>query len=172
MFTPKRISPDCPVKSNRSQVKISIFTLLCAVCLCGMLHTAEIVSAVCYTPPRLTPRCVAHRRGCLRSGLHTADLEPLTPRYVAHRGDCLCSVMHTAKIDSAVCCTPPRSSPWCAQRSSPRCVAHRGDNCGDNFVIEYLDIIETEFENTLAWLSGAHMGSNPEKKTGRDMSPC
>ena len=109
MFTPKRISPDCPYKSNRSQVKISIFTLLCAVCLCGMLHTAEIVSAVCYTPPRLTPRCVAHRRGCLRSGLHTADLEPLTPRLVAHREDCLCSVMYTT------------------DRSTPRCAAHRRD---------------------------------------------
>ena len=37
---------------------------------------------------------------------------------------------------------------------SPRCVAHHGDN----FVIEYLDKIETEFENSLDFLSGAEMG--------------
>ena len=34
---------------------------------------------------------------------------------------------------------------------------------GYNFVIEYLNKIETEFENTLACLSGAQMGSNHEK---------
>ena len=32
-----------------------------------------------------------------------------------------------------------------------------------NFMIEYLGEIETEFENTLASLSGAQMGSNHEK---------
>ena len=32
-----------------------------------------------------------------------------------------------------------------------------------NFVIEYLSEIETEFENTLACLSGAQMGSNHGK---------
>ena len=32
-----------------------------------------------------------------------------------------------------------------------------------NFEIEYLGEIETEFENTLACLSGAQMGSNHEK---------
>ena len=32
-----------------------------------------------------------------------------------------------------------------------------------NFVIEYLDKIETKYENTLACLSGAWMGSNHKK---------
>ena len=36
-----------------------------------------------------------------------------------------------------------------------------------NFVIEYLGKIETQFENTLAGLSGAQMGSNHEKNEGR-----
>ena len=45
---------------------------------------------------------------------------------------------------------------------SPQCVAHHGDK----FVIEYLNEIETEFENTLPCLSGAQVGSNQEKKTG------
>ena len=84
----------------------------------------------------------------------------LSPRYVAHLRDHLRGVLHTAEIVSvvctemisAVCNTPPRSS--------LRYVAHRGDN----FVIEYLDEIETEFENTLACLSGAQMVSNHEKK--------
>ena len=33
-------------------------------------------------------------------------------------------------------------------------------------MIEFLDEIQTEFENTLACLSGAQMASNHEKKTG------
>ena len=45
----------------------------------------------------------------------------------------------------------------------PRCAAHRGNH----FVIEYLGKIETEFENSLACLSGAHMGLNQEKTGGR-----
>ena len=36
-----------------------------------------------------------------------------------------------------------------------------------NFVIEYLGKIETEFENTLACLSGAQIGSKHEKNGGR-----
>ena len=36
-----------------------------------------------------------------------------------------------------------------------------------SFVIEYLGEIEKEFENTLACLSGAHMGSNHAKNGGR-----
>ena len=35
------------------------------------------------------------------------------------------------------------------------------------FVIEYLGEIETEFENTIACLSGAQMGSNHEKRDFR-----
>ena len=41
-------------------------------------------------------------------------------------------------------------------------------------MIEYLDEIETEFENTLACLSGAQMGVNHEKtgdRTSRDTLP-
>ena len=34
-------------------------------------------------------------------------------------------------------------------------------------MIEYLCEIETKFENTLAWLSGAQIGSNHEKNGGR-----
>ena len=43
---------------------------------------------------------------------------------------------------------------------------HTAESNFSNFVIEYLDKIETEFENTLACLSGAYnyMGSNQEKK--------
>ena len=74
-------------------------------------------------------------------------------------------MLRTAEIISAVCCTQLRSSLWCVQRSSPWCVAHRGDylngmlqnaeivlRCvphrGGNFVIKYLDEIKTESENT------------------------
>ena len=111
-------------------------------CLCGVLHTAKIVSAVCCTPPRLTQRWDAHG----------ADFFE-TSRCATHCGDRLCCLLHPAEIDSAECNIKRRWSPWCA--------AHRGDN----FVIEYLEEIETEFENTWACLSGAP-GSNHEKKTG------
>ena len=40
VFTPRRISPDCPFKSNQRQAKISISTSWCAVWLCSVHHTA------------------------------------------------------------------------------------------------------------------------------------
>ena len=39
---------------------------------------------------------------------------------------------------------------------------HTAESNFSNFVIEYLGEIVTEFENTLACLSGAQMGSNHE----------
>ena len=53
---------------------------------------------------------------------------------------------------------------------TPRCATH----CRDNFVIEYLGEMETEFENTFTCLSEAQMGSNHEKNWGpksRDTLP-
>ena len=44
---------------------------------------------------------------------------------------------------------------------------HTVESNFSNFVIEYLGEIETEFENTLACLSGAQMGSNHEKSGGQ-----
>ena len=41
---------------------------------------------------------------------------------------------------------------------------HTAESNFSNFVIEYLGEIETEFENTLACLSGAQMVLNPDKK--------
>ena len=40
---------------------------------------------------------------------------------------------------------------------------HTAESNFSNFVIEYLGEIKTEFENTLACLSGAQMDSNHEK---------
>ena len=126
LFTPKRISPDCLFKSNHRQGKIAILILQCAIYLHGMLHTAKIISTVCCTPLRLSPRYFAHLREHLRGVLHTAEIVSVvcteiisavwcTPprsslRYVAHRGEDLCGVLHTVEIISAVCCTPRRST--------------------------------------------------------------
>ena len=41
-----------------------------------------------------------------------------------------------------------------------RGVMHTAESNFSNFVIEYLGEIEKVFKNTLACLSGAHMGSN------------
>ena len=43
-------------------------------------------------------------------------------------------------------------------------VMHTAESNFSNFVIEYLGKMETEFENTLACLSGAQIGLNHEKK--------
>ena len=47
---------------------------------------------------------------------------------------------------------------------------HTAESNFSNFVIEYLGEIEAEFENTLACLSGAQMGSNHEKNWGSTIS--
>ena len=54
-------------KVNHMQVKFSI-------CLCSVLHTAEIISALCCTPQRLSPWCVAHRSDHIRGILHTTEI--------------------------------------------------------------------------------------------------
>ena len=46
--------------------------------------------------------------------------------------------------------------------------AHRGVEFL-NFVIQYLGKIKTDFENTLACLSGAQIGSNQEKKEVKNL---
>ena len=128
VFTIKRISPDCPFKSNQRLPKISILTPRCAVWLRGVMHTAESDSAEWCTPRSLTPRCDAQRGvfwgSCypwLRGMMHTTELDSavgctpqtflrtlhhLTLRCDAHRGAWLRGGMHTAELDSPVCSTP------------------------------------------------------------------
>ena len=60
VFSPKRIFPDCPFKSNQGLTKISILTSWCAVWLRGVMHTMELNSVVWCTPWSLTPWCDAH----------------------------------------------------------------------------------------------------------------
>ena len=125
VFTPKRISPDCPLKSNQRQTKISIWSPRCTVWLLGvlgMMHSAEIDSTEWCTQQIFTFRCDAHRRDWLDGVMHTAEivsaewctprsfllrycvfltlkfLDLLTPRYDAHRKVWLSGVMHNAEI--------------------------------------------------------------------------
>ena len=77
-------------------------------CFCGVLHTTEIISAVCCTPPRFfLRRFFAHRGGFLKLG--TVDSAVCcTPwrlplRCVTQRWVNLCGVWHTADIVSVVC---------------------------------------------------------------------
>ena len=104
----------------------------------------------------LIPRCAIYLRSMLHADIISAvgcAPQRSSPRYAAHSGDHLCGMLHTAEIISAVCCT--------LLRSSSQYVAQRRDN----FVIEYIKKIETEFKNTstFACLLGAHMGSNHKK---------
>ena len=128
LFTPKIISPDCRFKSSQRQVKISILTPRCVAHhwdhFCGVLHTAEIISAVCCTPLRSSPRYDA-----------TCTPQRLSARFVAHRWDPLCSVhgdrlrsvQYTAEIISAVCYKPRRFFRNVMPLTT-QCVAHRGDS--------------------------------------------
>ena len=103
IFTPKRISPHCPFKTNQRFAKISILTARCAFWLSGMMllrsstpwweahsgaqlcsvmHTAEffekfgaVDSAVWYTPRSQAPQWDAHRGASLRGGMHTTELD-------------------------------------------------------------------------------------------------
>ena len=76
MFTPKRISLDCPFTSNQRPSTFFILTLRCAICLCSGLHTVEIVSPVCCTLLRLSLQCVAHLGDRLRGGMHIVHCTP------------------------------------------------------------------------------------------------
>ena len=60
------------------------------------------------------------------------------------------------EIVSVVCCR--RWDAYTLLRLSPRYAAHHGYN----FVIKYLDEIETKFDNTLVCLSGVQMGEKNE----------
>ena len=84
MFTPKKISPDCPLKSNQKLTKISILTLQCdahrGAWLHSGKHTVELDSAVGCTLRSflrnfdyLTQRSDAPCGAWLRSGMHTTE---------------------------------------------------------------------------------------------------
>ena len=62
VFTPKRISPDCPFKSNQRLTKILILTPRCAVWLPGV----QFDSGVCILRNFIT---------WLHGGMHTAELD-------------------------------------------------------------------------------------------------
>ena len=63
--------------------------------LCGVYHTAEIISALC------------------------CKLRRWSLRYVAHRGDNLCGMLHTVEIIYSVCCKPRRWYPrWVAPNNT------------------------------------------------------
>ena len=62
VFTPKRISPDCPFKSNQRPATFSIQTTRCAVWLHGGMHTAKLDSVVWCKLQSLARRCDTHYR--------------------------------------------------------------------------------------------------------------
>ena len=73
LFTPKRISPECPFKGTQRLVKILILTPRCAFWLYGVMHTAKLDFVVWSTPWSLTQRCDAHHGVWLRGGKHTGE---------------------------------------------------------------------------------------------------
>ena len=132
----------------------------------GVLHSAEIISAVYKIP----------RRSSLYADLsgvqHTAEIN-CTPRKQNQ-------ILHLSMVifKETIRKNPFRGEHIHHERKSlrykmliyfkkkclsQRCAAH----CGDYFVIEYLSEIGTEFENTLSCLSGAQIGLNHEKNRGQ-----
>ena len=106
LFFHDKISPYCPFNSSQSPTRISILTPRWAVCLCGVMHTVEIVSKEWCTLRRISLRSDAHCGDCLQGVMHTTETvstvwctpRRLSPQCDAHCGDWLCSGMHTAKI--------------------------------------------------------------------------
>ena len=89
VFSPKRISPDCPFRSNQKLAKISILTPQYAFWLRGVTHTTELNSAECCTPRTSILWGDAYHRAQLRGVMQTAEwCTPWhwTPRGDAHRG--------------------------------------------------------------------------------------
>ena len=70
-----------------------------AVCLFGVMHTAEIVSLEGFTLRRLSPWRDSHCRDCLHGGMHTAEI---VSQRDAHCGDCLGGVRYFFIFPSAI----------------------------------------------------------------------
>ena len=111
-------------------------------------HTAETISAFCNTPQRQTMYIPRSQNWNLNLSLvafkETIRKNPFSSEHIYHeRKDFKYKILICKEkfFVSAVCCTPRR-----------------------HFCDRIARKIETEFENTLACLSGAHMGSNHEKK--------
>ena len=108
LFTPKRISPDCPFKGTQTQKDLDFDSAACILTLrCDAL-------AVGSTPQSLTLRCDAHHGVWLRGEKHTAEsdsavgctprsflknLVTLTPRWVANRRAWLRGGIHSAELE-------------------------------------------------------------------------
>ena len=95
---------------------------------------------------RRKPHRTVSKKKVAKKIISEISITKLSPRCASYRRDDLRGVQYTAETISAVC-------------KIPLCAAHRGDN----FEMENLGEIETKFENTLACLSGAQIGSNHEK---------
>ena len=85
VFTHKRISPNCPFKSNQRASNFFILTPRCAGWLPGVMHGAQLKSALGWRPQSLTPPIDAHRRA-----------------FSEIRVTWLHGVMHIVELDSAV----------------------------------------------------------------------
>ena len=128
VFTPKRIFPDCPFKSNQRPVKFLIQTLPCAVWLRGMMHITELDSTL-----GCTLWYDAHRGVfweiwvnwlCGVKNTGSDSVVEFTPRSIFRNFvfmtllcDAPCGVwphgmMHTVESGSAVLCTPRSLTPW------------------------------------------------------------
>ena len=125
-------------------------------------HPARSIYAVCIIPHSQTLRCASHQgvkieifvslwlllKGQSREILLGVNTEPWT---------CLSWKKRCEEIFFKLL----------SLKFALRCIKHTAESNFSNFVIEYLGKIETEFENTLACLSRAQMGSKHEKNGGR-----
>ena len=105
------------------------------------VHTTESISAVCNTLQRWSPRCATYRR----DKLHTSESKLKSSmvngcQKIISRNTSIMKERKNWIAKNFFFCTP-----W------------------NNMVIKYIDEIGTKFENTLACLSGAQIGSNHKK---------
>ena len=119
----------------------------------GLLYTAESSSAVCIILWSQAPQCTSHR------GVRSEIFESL---WLLLEGEILVGV-NTSTVSWKK--RFEENIFWFAKpKIWLRGVMHTAESTFSNYVIEYLDEIETEFENTWPCFSGAQMGSDYRKK--------
>ena len=108
VFTPKRISPDCPFKSNQRLKDFDFDSAVCSLAENGVERCYKYENTKNrHIRTSLTPQCASHRIVKLRGVHHTAEsssavcITPRSPtlRCALHRGVKLRGVHHTEEVN-------------------------------------------------------------------------
>ena len=126
---------------------------------CASYHTAESSSAVCILPRSQAPLCASHHGVKLHKAESTSKSLSLWLLLKGQSGEILLG-MNISIMKEKIW---RNLFDFLSLKFWPM-VSCTVESNFSNFVIKFLGEIETEFENTLACLLGAQMGSNNKKR--------